>query len=421
MKKLLDAFFLGNKELYEKCIDKNLSYYLERIRYFVETTHPHPSKKELFYIEHLLKNLNKLPQNTIRCFDQMNLFQFFRYLLTEDKVYYAFDLDMKLKELAAYYDFNEVLEPNDLTDYKNTVCYPKSPSGYFGLNNSIHNKILDITTPFKLPETVTREQLLAKAFENTPLVLACKTGHSQAALMLIKKHKELKIDVHQSDSQGMTALHWACFYRDNLLIQHLLDSGAPSYLKNSDGDKPLDLYTMKLDESTEFYSKGTKKRAFLKIPAIDDQTLECTSDDLGKRKKSWRDIAFHMDKVAFHKLQVNLKTINQEIHSFNNKHHDVLKIDSNRVFEILIFYHFNHFINARNRISLDAELLKKLEATSSPKEEKRASRKPTSKENRDFLSLVTYLCSSGFFKTPNNNDSSDNKENRDIQNLDPFE
>lgn len=62
-----------------------------------------------------------------------------------------------------------------------------------------------------------------RSLENTPLMLALKTGAIEIALAILDHGK---VDVHQTDCRGLTALHWACMLRQDAVISRLLDKGA---------------------------------------------------------------------------------------------------------------------------------------------------------------------------------------------------
>lgn len=408
---MINIFFLGDKGLYEKYIHGSVHDYVATIashtggqslvskglgyvsRFFLEQVSEKKfsgkgyltaiasdisskNSPELRYISFLSSQLDNPNMQFIQQ-QNMSLYQFLDFMYREkDKEHDGNEaslnneLNNRLVRLVKSLKVDDATQDNALVEYKKTLAYPQQ-NDYFQSNNSIHNQILDITTVFKLADSVDKNSLEQKVFDNTPLVLACKTGHSKAALMLIEKHTALGVDVNQPDSQGMTPLHWACFYRDEALINALLEAGARAEDKNSDGDTPLALYNMVLPENTKFLTSARDEKGdpyptiFPSIPAIDEgNLLGIGTNEPGELKQSFKDIAFHMDKVAFHKLGVSLLRLNQEILTFQSLDPGgamMLQVRPSMVFELFIFYHFNKFIRDRSIFTVNPYIVKKLE------------------------------------------------------------
>ncbi|KTD46468.1 Dot/Icm T4SS effector AnkQ/LegA10 [Legionella quateirensis] len=130
--------------------------------------------------------------------------------------------------------------------------------------------------------------LIQPSYQNTPLLLACKLGDSEAARLILAKMQELKCDVNQKDSHGMTALHWASFYHFDDLIEELGVAGANDKLKNTDGK-----------DSSYFYHHHFTLRDLKK------NNEEIIDGKIKLENPGLTDICFHMDKIA---LNLNLTT-----------------------------------------------------------------------------------------------------------------
>ena len=66
----------------------------------------------------------------------------------------------------------------------------------------------------------------------TPLFIACATGHVDAARLLLDRGA----DVHTADSANTTPLHMACYKGHIEIVQLLLNNGATADLGREDGD-----------------------------------------------------------------------------------------------------------------------------------------------------------------------------------------
>lgn len=132
--------------------------------------------------------------------------------------------------------------------------------------------------------------LLSKSYENTALLLACKLADEKAARLILIKMIELRCNVNQPDSYGMTALHWASFYHFDELITELVAAGANEGLENTNGKNCSYFYHHK-------FTIDDFKR---KQGEIIDGTFKL-------KNTSITDISFHMDKIA-----LNLKLISPE-------------------------------------------------------------------------------------------------------------
>ncbi|MBL7480184.1 Dot/Icm T4SS effector AnkQ/LegA10 [Legionella bononiensis] len=132
--------------------------------------------------------------------------------------------------------------------------------------------------------------LIQTSYENTALLLACKLGDKKAAKLILAKMQELRCDVNQKDSHGMTALHWAAFYHFDDLIDKLRVAGANDQLKNTDGR-----------DCSYFYHHHFSLRDFKR------NGREIIEGEIKLETPGLTDICFHMDKIA-----LNLKLTTPE-------------------------------------------------------------------------------------------------------------
>lgn len=143
--------------------------------------------------------------------------------------------------------------------------------------------------------------LIRTSYENTALLLACKLGDRAAARLILAKMRELDCDVNQKDSHGMSALHWACFYHFDDLIEELRVAGANDQLKNTDGK-----------DCFFFYHHRFTLRDFKK------NGREIIDGEVKLENPGLTDICFHMEKIA---LNLNLTTPDEVMSLY---HHDEL-------------------------------------------------------------------------------------------------
>ncbi|RUR20339.1 ankyrin repeat domain-containing protein [Legionella sp. km535] len=130
--------------------------------------------------------------------------------------------------------------------------------------------------------------LIRASYENTALLLACKLGDRAAARLILAKMRELDCDVNQQDSHGMSALHWACFYHFDDLIEELRVAGANDQLKNTDGK-----------DCFFFYHHRFTLRDFKR------NGREIIDGEVKLENPGLTDLCFHMEKIA---LNLNLTT-----------------------------------------------------------------------------------------------------------------
>ncbi|MFH1283279.1 MAG: ankyrin repeat domain-containing protein [bacterium] len=76
-----------------------------------------------------------------------------------------------------------------------------------------------------------------KTREGTPLILASLMGHSKIVNVLLDNNAEINL----TDSNGMTALHWASSEGNFEIVKTLLDHNADSNKLTNNGLKPIDL------------------------------------------------------------------------------------------------------------------------------------------------------------------------------------
>lgn len=229
---------------------------------------------------------------------------------------------------------------------------------YCDLNKSHHNEVLKFQQEYNF-FNIDKESLATKSWGNTPLILACKIGNSLAATTLLQKHQLTGVSVNEMDNYGMTALHWACFFRQDELIEALLHAGADPHLKNISGQTPYDIYTSLIPNNLKIIPKNDVADSICRlpnVPHIAENKMSFGYTD-GLDMSSMIDILFHMDKIAFHRLGVTQFQLesNLKVNTYN-------KSKPNSAFEVFVFYYFYDFIQVRNAIPKSeniAQILKK--------------------------------------------------------------
>lgn len=75
-------------------------------------------------------------------------------------------------------------------------------------------------------------------YGHTPLILAIQLGYDDIAIQLIQQGA----DVNIYDKEGNSSLHYACLFRNEKLINTLLDAGANAQAKNKEQISAADFY-----------------------------------------------------------------------------------------------------------------------------------------------------------------------------------
>jgi len=244
---------------------------------------------------------------------------------------------------------------------------------YSGGNNELHNLSIyfyDEIDPVQVKLiATTSSQLMLKSFENTPLCLACKTGHTELGLLLIDAHIEHGVSLNEPDELGMTPLHWACFFRDDALIRQLTESGANTAINNSLGQTAFDIYTKNLPcESLEIATtlNGANEHLFEGISSIQGRDNKFEYSDIVDRNvlnpNAFIDIICYMDKVAFHKLGFTKSALLKELKLDNYS-----ESRKNTAYECFNHRHLRAFIRQRNLERPTYEIMTRLQTTH-PKE-----------------------------------------------------
>ncbi|WP_454780253.1 Dot/Icm T4SS effector AnkQ/LegA10 [Legionella sp. WA2022007384] len=243
-----------------------------------------------------LLNLNIL-EHTLPLLHQENAVKnFFAIYLNELQ---SLDYQETLKNLNLYCQ----LSLHDKASYDDEV-----PT-----NTPLHQAIIE-RAPFKLQQALSLSNsnfLLATSYENTALLLACKLADKEAAKHILKKMRELGCTVNHTDSQGMTALHWAKFYHFDDLSRDLIAAGAKEELKAANGKK------------CDYFAKHQFTLNDFKI-----EGREIIEDFFKLTNRVLTDIAFHADKIA-----LNLKlTTSEEVMSLYQRDEGAKIRSSNRFY-----------------------------------------------------------------------------------------
>lgn len=262
--------------------------------------------------------------------------------------------------------------PNPNSTYLSNYRRHENSNPYSEYNTPLHDACFDLISPYEQRYDFSNLEdeyacLQTQSFNNTPLNLACKTGNSYFAKLLVTKHKECNVGVNQPDSKGMTPLHWACFYRDNNLIDVLIKAGADTSAKNSYEQTPLDFYQNQIPLNISIRTT----RDVLCHPSISDPLIvadvicennnRLMSNTPLKEKElhpgALVDIIFHMDIIAFNQLNVPAEILAQELENAQ----DFIKngngnFDVNRSFKIFNYHHFSDVIHARNESPCSIEI-----------------------------------------------------------------
>jgi hypothetical protein len=164
-------------------------------------------------------------------------------------------------------------------------------------NTALHNAILerDHAKLARALEKADSKFITAISCGNSPLLLACKLADRKAAEMILQKMTQLEEEkafpvneaVNEKGLYGMTALHWASFYKFNELCEQLI------YLMADDQAKTKDKKSVEY-----FYTHQFVPADFLVHGEITEGRFHLSVSSLS-------DIAFHADKIA---LNLNLTT-----------------------------------------------------------------------------------------------------------------
>ncbi len=225
---------------------------------------------------------------------------------------------------------------------------------YIDDQDSLHANILKLQKNYSF-SNIDKKSLTLKSWGNTPLILACKTGNSGAALELLKAHKSLNLSPNDVDENEMTPLHWACFFRDEELIELLISSGSDIYSKNKNNQTPFDLYNMEIPYNVLLLNIGQASGPSIcklhNIPTIAENRINISHNEL----KNMIDITFHMDKIAFHRLGITQSQLESTLQEPLYRKHQ-----PNSAFEIFVFHYFYDFIQARNKIGASKKIIELL-------------------------------------------------------------
>ena len=138
----------------------------------------------------------------------------------------------------------------------------------------------------------------------------------------------------------MTALHWACFFRDHELITALLNAGADVSCQNTRGQTPFDLYQLTISNLHMYYSNAGG--------IIADNCVHFTPTNY----ECLTDLLFHCDKLA----------INRGFFS-KEKAPTFFAIRTCDFFAFTVNAYLPTILQQRNAMPLDPALLARLQQT----------------------------------------------------------
>lgn len=123
-------------------------------------------------------------------------------------------------------EYNHIKSKNDLENlregaYENTALH----EAILRQDNQKLRYFLELGTPFK-----SNSVLNVQSCGNTPLMLAIKTANFEAALLLLQQEN---INVNLHDFRGFQAIHWACIFRANEVIQAIYKHNPKVFIAES--------------------------------------------------------------------------------------------------------------------------------------------------------------------------------------------
>lgn len=251
-------------------------------------------------------------------------------------------------------------------------------------NTALHQAILENQTELALQLIDSQPELMnVPALENTPLLLAIKTGNVDIALALLK-HPE--IDVNVADNMGMRAIHWAAFLRMNELIKLLLPTSLSTVAENRKSLAKLSAFASLLP--SDFYNASFPDLSDLDIESFSfiegsillakklsllmglshfsqraqDRAKEKFRTDLANTALT--NLAYHMDSLCINLCAMPKKEL---MRSYNpsQDHTDEYKPYYPRsadIFKHNVLTGYPHLVAKRNGIAIDEEISSRLEA-----------------------------------------------------------
>ncbi len=279
-------------------------------------------------------------------------------------------IEKRLEQYCQYFILpNPVQENNRFKDY---YAIDHSEYSYARDNNPLHDACFNLLAPpdkrYDFNSLTDISNCLEKrSFGNTPLCLACKTKNSKLAQRLINLHQQHHVDINQCDNLNMSPLHWACFYRDDALIERLLSAGADPNARNIQRQSALDIYQGQIPKNISIAHKippnqiVTPGSPLLMTTQIHENGNQFLYANLGVKEidpNAFIDIIFHMDQIAFNQLDIPSNVLLQELEKINGDR--VIGDIKKRSFYIFSYYHFNDLIQTRNNRPCSEQILKNL-------------------------------------------------------------
>ncbi|CEK10735.1 ankyrin repeat domain-containing protein [Legionella hackeliae] len=223
-----------------------------------------------------------------------------------------------------------------------------------------------------------------KALGNTPLLLALKTGNIEIARAILEHPN---VDVNIPDDTGMRAIHWASFLRANDIIKKLLEFEIDPVLGVSQQTtecvtpsfgmlKPEDFYLIDLQKKQNLiYEKIDEKSPLIVtlptpltfLSGINYFSVVNSKDKITRAQKALvhipvKNIAFHLDSILNNYFNFDTNKLGLR-KSFDSSTHGAPQETFTHNFSL----GYDVFVDARNRLPVDKEILALLTTESAKK------------------------------------------------------
>ncbi len=141
---------------------------------------------------------------------------------------------MKITKSKSTYFFKLLALSILLISNKNLFSMEKAENKTHTPSTSAPSYASNATVKITIPQSYTPN---VKTYKSLSIIDATKENNTDLALELI--HKGVAINL--TDTQGWTALHYATFHSNTILVEALLSNSANPNIKSEDGTTPLHL------------------------------------------------------------------------------------------------------------------------------------------------------------------------------------